>query len=98
MMVELTREGWKVLDETNVQDPEVLLEVISELLAHQRMVQSSVAMLAILLLDMRHQVPIDADMRESITKRLVEFIEITQKDSHRGVQADQYIEFLESQE
>lgn len=97
-MVKATREGWKVLDETNVQDSEVLLEVISELLAHQRMLQSSVAMLAILLLDVKREVPIDDDMRETLFKRLTEFIEITQKDSRRGVQADQYIEFLEAEE
>ncbi len=86
-----------ILDEESMRDPEVLLEVIADLLQHARITATALAMTSALLLSHlgKYAGPADIDAVEHLLR---EYINRVSAESHIGVMADQLRDFLEARE
>jgi hypothetical protein len=90
---------WKVLDAEAIQDPEVLLEVVSELLEHQRCVESALAMVVAIILSREEVIPNPgATVVRETFDALKEFLHVAQANSRHGLLADQIRDLLEAKE
>jgi hypothetical protein len=90
---------WKILDAEAIQDPEVLLELVGELLEHQRCMETTLAMVVAIILGREDVIPLPgADVVGRTFESLKEYLLMAQASSRQGVVADQIRDLLEAKE
>jgi len=90
---------WKILDEEAVTDPEVLVEILGELLGHARQLEGALALAAGLLLMHLGELPEqDRASVEGAAELLKQFMDVAFHNGRNGQLADQVRDLLEAQE
>jgi len=90
---------FKVLDADNVRDPEVLVDVLGELLSHQRQLEMALGMVATLVLYQMHEIgPVGDEVVSGTIGLLKEFLGSVADNEQVARRADFLRDFLESKE